>query len=155
MSGHDSFQQRVVIPAAVMVGSIVGLLGIGWKLFGLHSSAPAAAPTSSLSAQPSVSAQPSITAPADQLSVQVLNGTDTAGLARKVSDVLYNEGWVIATVSNWAGEPVKKNTVYYPEGYADQADKLAALVDGETAPADATLPQNVLTLIVMTKVASN
>jgi hypothetical protein len=137
-----------------MVGSIVGLLGIGWKLFGLHSgSASNASPTISAStnATPTHSAAPSVTAPADQLSVQVLNGTQTAGLARKVSDTIYNEGWVIAAVSNWAGNPVKKNTVYYPEGYADQAAKLAELVNADTAPADATLPQNVLTLIVMSK----
>ena len=154
MSGQDSFQQRVAIPLAVMVGSIVALLGIGWKLFGLHSNgATSAAPSTSAtsSAAPTHSAAPSITAPADQLSVQVLNGTQTAGLARKVSDTIYNEGWVIAAVSNWAGNPVKKNTVYYPEGFADQAAKLAELVNADTAPADATLPQNVLTLIVMSK----
>ena len=52
-------------------------------------------------------------------------------MARRTADKIQAEGWVIAAVSNWSGQKVTQTTVYYPEGYADQADKLAALVDGD------------------------
>ena len=51
----------------------------------------------------------------------VLNGTSTAGLARRTADTINAQGWVIATISNWSGQKVDKTTVFYPEGYEEQA----------------------------------
>ena len=150
MPGRPGFQQRVLIPLAVIAGTVVGLAGVGWKLAGI---APrtAAQPSDSAEPTPAVTgaATPSATAAPDQLSVQVLNGTSTAGLARRTADTINAQGWVIAAVSNWSGQKVTQTTVFYPEGYEEQAASLAGLVDGQTKPADTLLPQNLLTLVVV------
>lgn len=150
MPGRVGFTERVAIPLAVIVATVLFLGGVGWKLAGIKpravavpaiSEGPVASPTTAVSA----SASPA----ADQLSVQVFNGTSTAGLARRTADTINAQGWVIASVSNWNGQKLTKTTVFYPEGYRDQAARLAELVSGKAEPADTLLPQNVLTLVVI------
>ena len=149
MPGQAGFNQRVATPLAVIVGTVLFLGGVGWKLAGLSGGSAAASPTAEATESVAATPSTSVTAPAEQLSVQVFNGTSTAGLARRTADKIQAEGWVIAAVSNWSGQKVTQTTVYYPEGYADQAAQLAELVDGVAEPADALLPKNLLTLVAV------
>ena len=151
MPGRPGVVQRVLIPLAVIVGTVVLLGGIGWQLAGIKPKTNAEPTTSAspLTSESAPEATPATTTAPEQLTVQVLNGTSTAGLARRTADTINAEGWVIATISNWSGPKVDKTTVFYPEGYEDQAASLAGLVDGDTKPADTLLPQNMMTLVVM------
>jgi hypothetical protein len=150
MPGQAGFTQRVLTPLAVIVATVLFLGGVGWKLAGLSGgSSASASPTAEASESPTQTPSAQATAATEQLSVQVFNGTSTAGLARRTADQIEAEGWVIAAVSNWSGAKVTRTTVYYPEGYADQAGRVAELVDGVAEPADALLPKNLLTLVVV------
>lgn len=51
--------------------------------------------------------------------VQVLNGTDQAGLAAQVSETLEKAGFTVATPGNAADAP--RTTIYFQEGYRDEA----------------------------------
>jgi len=145
MSGSQSFSKRVVIPLLVIVVTVSGLGIVGIKLMGLHSKPVASAPVpSSSTTQPA----PSV-APASDLAVVVLNGTQTPGLARTTADTLAHEGWVIESVGNWTGIAVAASTVYYPTGFESQAQKLADQQKAAIAPALATMNQASLTFIVI------
>ena len=145
MSGSQSFSKRVVIPLLVIVVTVSGLGIVGIKLMGLRSKPVASAPSPSSSiTQPT----PSV-APASDLAVVVLNGTQTPGLARTTADTLAHEGWVIESVGNWTGIAVAASTVYYPSGFESQAQKLADQQKAAIAPALATMNQASLTFIVI------
>lgn len=51
--------------------------------------------------------------------VQVLNGTDQAGLAAQVSETLKQAGFTVATPGNAADAP--RTTIYFQQGYRDEA----------------------------------
>ena len=168
MSGQQSFQQRVTIPLVVILATVGGLAFIGSALMGLGGSSESAtpqvtsvetsAPLTSDSAMPSVSASPTKSAsasatpsviPSGVTAVAVMNGTQTAGLAKTTADKLKANGWTISEVGNWKGAGLAKSTVFYPPDLEADAKKLAKEVKADTLEADSTLPQNVLTYVVM------
>lgn len=172
MSGQPSFQQRVTIPLVVILATVGGLAFIGSALMGLGGSSDTAdaqvttiatpAPTDSASALPDVtdsampstspsssaSATPSVI-PSGVTAVAVMNGTQTAGLAKTTADKLKASGWTISEVGNWKGAGLAKSTVFYPADLEADAKKLAKEVKADALEADPTLPQNVLTYVVM------
>ncbi|CAB4338177.1 MAG: hypothetical protein F2839_03905 [Actinobacteria bacterium] len=165
MYGRAPFQERVLIPAAVIFGTIFLLLFGGMKLFGMGGSSDAA-PVASASDQitPGATDQPSVTptevptdaasdsptsAVAEELPVLVLNGTSTAGLAKTVSEEIKKLGWTISGVGNWSGVTIQKSVVYYPKGYQDLANTLAESMSAVTKQSDKTMDQNVLTFVVV------
>ena len=182
MSGQQSFQQRVLIPLVVIIGTVGVLAFLGSALMGLGSSsntasenpAPistesvtampsatdvatdAATPLASDSASPSASASASKSAsatpsaiPSGVTAVSVMNGTQTAGLAKSTADKLTASGWIIKEVGNWKGAGLAKSTVFYPADLETDAKKLAKQVKADVMEADSTLPQDVLTYVVM------
>ncbi|THG35751.1 LytR family transcriptional regulator [Glaciibacter flavus] len=75
-----------------------------------------AGPASSSSATPPASAVPTAAPTVDpSLSVTVLNGTDTAGLAAKAATALTGAGWTVGATSNASASDVKTTTVYYAD----------------------------------------
>ena len=121
-----------------------------------------AAPLSSDSAMPSASAEPSSSAsksasasatpsaiPSGVTAVNVMNGTQTAGLAKTTADKLKANGWTIKEVGNWKGAGLAKSTVFYPAELESDAKKLAKEVKADVLEADPSLPQDVLTYVVM------
>ena len=176
MSGQQSFQKRVLIPLVVIVATVGVLAFLGSALMGLSSGTNVAAedPTTITSELPSVSdsatplvsdsASPSTSAsatksatasatpsaiPSGVTAVSVMNGTQTAGLAKTTADKLKASGWFIKEVGNWKGAGLAKSTVFYPADLEADAKKLAKEVKADAIEADATLPQDVLTYVVM------
>lgn len=176
MSGQQSFQQRVTIPLVVILATIAGLGFIGSALMGLggssesatpevtsiETSAPltsesaiptdtdSAAPSESSSASPTASASETpVVIPSGVTAVAVMNGTQTAGLAKTTADKLKANGWTVSEVGNWKGAGLAKSTVFFPADLEADAKKLAKEVNADTLEADPTLPQNVLTYVVM------
>lgn len=138
MSGRQSFSQRVLIPLAVIISTVSLLTFFGLRLMSLKPRA----------ASPIVVATES-GKPVDTLSVLVLNGTTTSGLARTTADEISKKGWVIRTVGNYTGPKLKKTTVFYPTEYKAIAQHLADDVGAKIAPAEATMPTRALTLVVV------
>ena len=178
MSGQQSFQKRVTIPLLVILGTVGGLALVGSFLWGLGGSSnsaseepttvvsempvasDSAAPLSSDSAMPSGSAEPSSSAstsasatpsaiPSGVTAVSVMNGTQTAGLAKTTADKLKANGWTIKEVGNWKGAGLAKSTIFYPVDLEADAKKLAKEVKADVLEADPSLPQDVLTYVVM------
>lgn len=163
MSGSQ-LKERVLIPLAVILGTVAVLGLLGTQLLNLsgasdqglqaatsESPSPSATevvPSESASASPTASA--STTKATARMPVIVLNGTATAGLAKKVGDNLNFEDWVIEKVGNWTGTALTQTTVYYPAGGQEAAQELAnsQYVKGVIAPADATQSQTALTLVI-------
>ncbi|MEI6108608.1 MAG: LytR C-terminal domain-containing protein [Actinomycetes bacterium] len=153
MSGGQTFNQRVTIPVIVIVVTVVGLFLIGYKLWKYN---PTAAPITGSSAAPSwspsapsgtVSAAPTADA-AGRLPVFVYNGTTTPGLAKKVSEGLNNKNWVIKGLDNWSGQPLTKNTIFYPDGGKSSAEELAKQVGAVVLPTTPDMLQDALSLVV-------
>ena len=98
MSGKQSFNRRVTLPLLVIVTTITGLLFVGSKLWNIEESSVAESaapvdPTAAASALPSSSAEASAKPTVDangRLPVIVLNGTETAGLAKSKSEELHD-----------------------------------------------------------------
>jgi LCP family protein required for cell wall assembly len=65
-----------------------------------------------------------------EVSVEVLNGTETSGLAAQVADELAAEGFAIAGTGNPLQEVPSSTTVYYGPGNEDQARAVAHALDG-------------------------
>lgn len=174
MSGQQSFQKRVLIPLVVIVATVGILAFLGTALMGLSSGTNVAAedptpiastmptatdlPAVSDSASPSASASATKSAtasatpsaiPSGVTAVSVMNGTQTAGLAKTTADKLKASGWTIKEVGNWKGAGLAKSTVFYPADLEMDAKKLAKEVKADAIEADATLPQDVLTYVVM------
>ena len=149
MAYQAPFKQRVAIPLAVIVGTVGLLAGGGTLLLKLKSGSPAST-TTTTSTGDSFVPDPNASVPAMYMHVQVLNGTTTAGLARKTADSVASQGWVIATIGNYSGAKLEKSVVYYPEGFEKQAEMLAELAQADTAPATADLSKKYLTLVVAT-----
>ena len=155
MSGKQSFNRRVTLPLLVIVTTITGLFYVGSKLWNIEESpvAESAAPvdpTAAASALPSseASAKPTVDANG-RLPVIVLNGTDTAGLAKLKSEELHDADWVIDEIGNWSGEPVLETTIFYPPDGFSSAEELAALTGGAMVEATADMSQTALTLVVI------
>jgi hypothetical protein len=139
--GEQSFNKRVTVPLVAMSAIVLALAGLGFLLSGLGGNT---ASTSTQNHSSDVSGTQSA-----RPSVIVLNGTNTSGLARQVSEVLAGRGWTINSVGNWSDKSLATSTVFYPAG----AQKSALLLAKETAavaqPAPSTASQTALTYVVM------
>lgn len=81
-----------------------------------------ATPGSSASSTPRGSAGPTAAPTVDpSLSVTVLNGTDTAGLAASAATALTGQGWTVGATSNASTSDIKTTTVYYADATLEGA----------------------------------
>lgn len=159
MNGQQTFHQKVTIPLVVILATVGGLFLIGTQLMNLNSDPVADGPVT----EASVTAEPSnpVVAPSgastggtslDQngrLPVIVLNGTDTAGLAKSMSDELHDADWVIDKTGNWDGEPLLETTIFYPPDGFSSAEELAIQTGGTPVEASGDLSQTALTLVII------
>ena len=155
MSGGQSFQRRVTLPAFVILATVSALFFGGYKLWKMDSVQVAAQPSVSSSPTesmptdlPSESAEPPISA-GGRLPVIVLNGTDAPGLAKSTSDALHDADWAVEETGNWTGEPLLETTIFYPAGGLSSAEELAAQTGGTSVEATADMSQTALTLVVI------
>ncbi|WP_166877556.1 LytR C-terminal domain-containing protein [Salinibacterium sp. ZJ450] len=101
----------VLLTAAGLFG--LSQLGGSVSLPGLSAQeAPDEAPAAEGEAQADPVTDPS-TIDASTISITVLNGTATSGLANDVGDQLEEAGWPIGSRTNTAESNVEKTTVYY------------------------------------------
>jgi hypothetical protein len=159
MSGPQTFHQKVTIPLAVILATVGGLFLVGTQLMNLDSSPVAEGPTSqeSIAPEPSSpevapSSEASIDPNADvsgRLPVIVLNGTETAGLAKSMSDDLHDADWVIEETGNWTGEPLLETTIFYPVDGFSSAEELATQTGGTPVEATPDMSQAALTLVII------
>lgn len=67
-----------------------------------------------------------------KVKIEVANGNGVNGMARKVGAFLRNAGFAAARLTNHKPFNVKKSEVQYRTGYRDEAEKLKAIIDGES-----------------------
>jgi hypothetical protein len=80
--------------------------------------------------------------------VSVLNNSGIVGAARTFSAKVTGAGWRLGGIGNWTGS-IAANTVYYPPGLQDQAQRLAADVGIQRVrPAVAPMRSDRLTIIL-------
>ena len=159
MSGPQTFHQKVTIPLVVILATVGGLFLVGTQLMNIDSDPVADAPAVevSVSAEPvNPVPAPSVDASVDpnldvngRLPVIVLNGTDTAGLAKSMSDDLHDADWVIEETGNWTGEPLLETTIYYPADGLSSAEELATQTGGTLVEATPEMSQTALTLVII------
>jgi hypothetical protein len=157
VSGQQTFNQKVTIPLVVILATVVGLFVVGSKLMNLNSDSAAVEPKISTSAEPTNPVvTPSTDASVDpgtdvigRLPVIVLNGTETAGLAKSMSDDLHDADWVVEETGNWTGEPLLETTIFYPTNGFSSAEELATQTGGTPVEATAEMSQTALTLVVI------
>ena len=159
MSGPQTFTQRVTIPLFVILATVGGLFWVGSQLMNIDTD-PAA---DQAAAEASASAQPTNPVPAPssdvsedsnldvngRLPVIVLNGTETAGLAKSMSDDLHDADWVIEELGNWSGEPLLETTIYYPPEGFSSAEELATQTGGTPVEATPDMSQSALTMVII------
>ena len=159
MSGPQTFNQKVTTPLVVILATVGGLYLAGSRLMNIDSTPVAEAP----GVEVSVSAEPSmpVVAPSSDASVDpnldpngrlpviVLNGTETAGLAKSMSDDLHDANWVIEETGNWTGEPLLETTIFYPADGFSSAEELATQTGGTPVEATPDMSQTALTLIII------
>ncbi len=118
---------RAWIAVAWAALTVVVLVGAG--IFGLslvsgsisfHGAPNSAAGTSTPTSTPTPTIVPTVD---PSLSVNVLNGTTTAGLGTKVKGVLTTAGWKVGAVANADQQNITKTVVYY----SDPKNQAAAL----------------------------
>lgn len=104
------------------------------------SASPAASPQPSPTrSQASASPSPS----SSTVQVQVLNGTDVQGLARRAADKLQAKGYLTPTVKN-ANNMYDRTIVYYQPGFQRNASEVVGILGtGTVKPAPANLPKDV------------
>jgi hypothetical protein len=158
MSGGQTFHKRVTIPALVILATVTSLFLVGYKLWSLDPNlvadqpAVSATPDESISASPTESQTPSEAPTLDingRLPVIVLNGTQTPGLAKVMSDELHDADWAVDQTGNWTGEALDKTTIFYPVGGLSSAEELAAQTGGTLVEATPDLSQTALTLVII------
>ena len=159
MSGPQTFHQKVTIPLAVILATVGGLFLIGTQLMGIDSTPVAAEPTTQVTT-PAEPLTPEVS-PSDDSSIEpnvdfagrlpviVLNGTETAGLAKSTSDDLHDANWVIQETGNWTGEPLLETTIFYPPDGFSSAEELATQTGGTPVEATPDMSQTALTLVVI------
>ena len=159
MSGPQTFHQKVTIPLAVILATVGGLFLIGSRLMNIDTNPVADEPAVEVSA----SAEPSmpVVAPSSDASVDpnldvngrlpviVLNGTETAGLAKSMSDDLHDADWVIEETGNWTGQPLLETTIFYPADGFSSAEELAIQTGGTPVEATPDMSQTALTLVII------
>ena len=159
MSGPQTFHQKVTIPLVVILATVGGLFLIGTQLMNLSSNTAAEEPAVKVSASaepinpvPAPSGDASVDPNLDvngRLPVIVLNGTDTAGLAKSMSDDLHDADWVIDETGNWTGEPLLETTIFYPADSLSSAEELATQTGGTLVEATPEMSQTALTLVII------
>ncbi len=155
MAGSQ-FKERVLVPLAVIAATVFGLAFLGKQLLGLSGATDSAAmPSSSpttivLSQTPTPTPTVSVTPTVARIPVIVLNGTTKAGYAKQIGDALTLENWVISSVGNWDGDKFETNMVFYPAGYEEAANLLAASTNvmGIVVPAEGDFDQTALTVVL-------
>jgi hypothetical protein len=143
-----------VLPAVLAVGAIAAVVLLLIGIFGrttdpggaaapISSPSRTALPTISASSPPPTTAPTTTSAPTTSaapaipdITVLVLNSTDTSRLAARVTEYLAGLGWQVTEPDNFY-PPLDETTVYYPEGQEAAARQLAATVPGA---ADLVLP---------------
>jgi hypothetical protein len=159
MNGPQTFNQKVTIPLVVILATVGGLFLIGTQLMNLNSDPMAEEPVAEIT----VSAEPSnpVVAPSSDASVDpnldvngrlpviVLNGTETAGLAKSMSDELHDADWVIDELGNWEGQPLLETTIFYPADGFSSAEELATQTGGTPVEATPDMSQTALTLVII------
>lgn len=110
---------------------------------------PAAKPTAAApGGAPSTSPARTVTVPPQQVSLRVLNGVGTAGLAGTVANSLSAQGFTITSTGNGdGGSGVTGSVVRYSPGQAAAALTVAAAVPGAILQQDSTLGTSVLLVI--------
>ncbi|MGY2075842.1 LCP family protein [Blastococcus sp. SYSU DS0828] len=97
----------------------------------------AAAPEPAPEQAPEPAAPEALTAAPGEITVDVLNGTATTGLAATVADALRGQGFAVGAVGNEPGT-VNESVVRYGPGALEQARTVAAAVPGAVIePSDA------------------
>jgi len=123
------------------------ILGADFKPGSVAASA-SPSPTSKASVAPSPSptrsSSPVSPLPSSStVEVQVLNGTDMQGLARRAADKLAAKGYSVPTVKN-ANNMYDRTVVYYQPGFQRNASEVIGILGTGTAkPAPANLPKDV------------
>ncbi|WP_028280270.1 LytR C-terminal domain-containing protein [Arthrobacter sp. H5] len=80
--------------------------------------------------------------------VTVLNGTTVSGLATTAAGRLQVDGWTVAEIGNWAGEPLLGSIVFYNgEEQRANAEALAALLGIPTVQGGSALSPNVTVVV--------
>jgi hypothetical protein len=159
MSGPQTFNQRVTFPLVVILATIGGLFLIGTRLMGIDPTPVADEPSAEVSA-PALPTNPVVAPSGDasvdpnldangRLPVIVLNGTETAGLAKSMSDDLHDADWVIEETGNWEGQPLLETTIFYPADGFSSAEELATQTGGTTVEATPDMSQTALTLVII------
>jgi hypothetical protein len=157
MTSKQTFNQRFTIPFVVIVMTISGLYFVGNLLLNSGSD-PVAEPVTEASAS-SQSINP-VPGPIDngvdpnldangRLPVIILNGTDTAGLAKTMGDELAIADWVVEETANWTGAPLSETTIFYPELGLSSAEELATQTGGIMVAAKADMSKTALTLVII------
>jgi hypothetical protein len=159
MSGPQTFNQRVTIPLVVILATVGGLFLVGSQLMGINSTPVAdeavvetSAPAEPTNPAPAPSGDTSVDPNLDfsgRLPVIVLNGTETAGLAKSMSDDLHDADWVVEETGNWSGEPLLETTIFYPADGFSSAEELAIQTGGTPVEATPDMSQTALTLVII------
>lgn len=117
--------------AALAVVVLVGAGIFGLSLVSGSISFHGAPSSASGTPTPTPTPTPTIVPTVDpSLSVNVLNGTTTAGLGGKVSDTLTKAGWKIGAVANADKQDLTQTIVYY----SDPKNEAAALGVAQSLP---------------------
>jgi len=157
MTGKQTFHQKVTIPLVVILTTVFSLFFVGNKLWKSGSN-PVAEPVIEVSATPqSINPVPGPSSDASvdpnldvngRLPVLVFNGTETAGLAKSMSDELAIADWVVEKTGNWAGEPVTETTIFYPADGLSSAEELSTQTGGILVEASSEMSKTALTLVI-------
>jgi hypothetical protein len=159
MSGPQTFNEKVTRPLLVILATVGGLFLVGTQLMGIDSNpvsdeavVETSAPAATTNPVPGPSADASVDPNLDvngRLPVIVLNGTETAGLAKSMSDDLHDADWVIEETGNWTGEPLLETTIFYPADGLSSAEELATQTGGTLVEAAPEMSQTALTLVII------
>jgi hypothetical protein len=159
MSGPQTFNEKVTRPLLVILATVGGLFLVGTQLMGIDSNpvsdeavVETSAPAATTNPVPAPSADASVDPNLDvngRLPVIVLNGTETAGLAKSMSDDLHDADWVIDETGNWTGEPLLETTIFYPADGLSSAEELATQTGGTLVEATPEMSQTALTLVII------
>jgi hypothetical protein len=159
VSGQQTFNQRVTIPLVVILATVGGLFYVGSQLMNIDPTpvadgpeVEASAPAQPTNPVPAPSGDSSVDSNLDvngRLPVIVLNGTDTAGLAKSMSDDLHDADWVIEETGNWEGQPLLETTIFYPPDGFSSAEELATQTGGTPVEATSDMSQSALTLVII------
>ena len=159
MSGPQTFNEKVTRPLLVILATVGGLFLVGTQLMGIDPNPVAdevvvetSAPAATTNPVPAPSGEASVDPNLDvngRLPVIVLNGTETAGLAKSMSDDLHDADWVIEETGNWTGEPLLETTIFYPVDGFSSAEELAIQTGGTPVEATPDMSQTALTLVII------